>query len=145
MTVITIDRLSTAQDIVTKLMEQGQLLFTDIADTAKDRARLAKEVEQRDGVIERLTTELQDTRARCRGFEERCNKLIDDATRMDSMLADAHARLDAIMRTARPDLEPPKRPDGNDPAGAAGVAALKRLAATSRPRQNNNSSGGPTS
>jgi chromosome segregation ATPase len=145
MTVITIDRLSTAQDIVTKLMEQGQLLFTDIADTAKDRARLAKEVEQRDGVIERLTTELQDTRARMRAFEERNNKLIDDATRTDSMLADAHARLDAIMRTARPDLEPPKRTDGNDPAGAAGVAALKRLAATSRPRQNNNSGGGPTS
>jgi len=139
MTIITTERLNSAQGLVTKLMEQGQLLYEDIAETAKDRARLSKELEERDGVINRLTQELQETRARMRAFEDGNNKLLEDATRMDSLLADAHARLDAISKTARHGT-PAAKGDGHDAAGKAGVAALQRLTAS---RASNH--GGPTS
>ena len=128
---ITVERLVAAQSLVDKLCEQGQALYADIAETAQDRARLLQEVEQNEHAIDKLTGELQQLREQVRQLEHHNRRLEDDATILDSKLADANTRLESIFLTAKADAAPPTprtNGDHTEAAGKAGLAALKNLA-----------------
>jgi chromosome segregation ATPase len=128
MGVITVERLATAQAFVTKLVEQTKLLFDDIEETARDRERLAAELEHSNSLVGRMTVEARELNDRIKQSEHANNRLIDELNQLDSKLADATARLESISQTARLD-GPPNRSDEPTPAATAGLAALKQLSA----------------
>jgi chromosome segregation ATPase len=127
MSVITVERLTTAQTFVTKLVEQSKLLFDDIAETAQDRARMAGELEQSNDTIDRMRVEARELRDQVTQYEQVNNRLLEELNQLESKLADATARLESICHTARLD-GPSNRSDEPTPAAVAGLNALKGLA-----------------
>ena len=99
---ITTDTLPVVQITVDKLIEQGQKLFADIAETAHDRARLLKEAETREHVIEKLNEDLAQAQARNRDLELRNSRLVDDVMKFESSYNEASALLDSIRATVNP-------------------------------------------
>jgi chromosome segregation ATPase len=128
MPVITMERLTTAQNLVDKLVEQGRLLFGDISETAQDRARLEAELEKTNGLVDRLTVEARELQDRVKQYEHANNRLVEELNTLESRFVDASARLESISHTARLD-GPSLRSDEPTPAAVAGLTALRKLSA----------------
>jgi chromosome segregation ATPase len=111
--IITTEKLNAAKAGVDKLIEQGQVLFGDITETTQDRERLLQEIELNKQTISHLSEEILELEAR---------------------LGDALARLESISTTAQLDAYASVPRNGR--AGALGVAALEKLAATRTNGQN---------
>jgi chromosome segregation ATPase len=126
MTVITVERLASAQTVLTKVVEQGRLLYDDIEETARDREQLAAELEKSRSSNDRLMIEARELQDRVKQSEHANNRLIEELNTLDSRLADATARLESISQTARLD-GPSNRSDEPTPAAVAGLTALRKL------------------
>jgi hypothetical protein len=96
---ITTERLASTQQLVDKLVEQGQKLCADIAETAEDRARLLHEAEEREQAIARLNEELEQANARSRDLELRNSRLVDDLMKFETQFNEATALLDSVRAT----------------------------------------------
>ena len=96
---ITTERLASTQQLVDKLVEQGQRLCADIAETAEDRARLLQEAEEREAAINRLNEELEQSNARNRDLELRNSRLVDDLMKFETQYNEATALLDSVRAT----------------------------------------------
>lgn len=112
---ITTERLASTQQLVDKLVEQGQRLCADIAETAEDRARLLQEAEEREQAIARLNEELEQANARSRDLELRNSRLVDDLMKFETQYNEASALLDNIRATVNPNRT------------GANVATLRKL------------------
>jgi predicted nuclease with TOPRIM domain len=93
---ITTERLASVQQLVDKLVEQGQRLCADIAETAEDRARLLQEAEEREAAINKLNEELEAANARNRDLEMRNSRLVDDLMKFETQYNEASALLDCV-------------------------------------------------
>jgi len=96
---ITTERLASTQQLVDKLVEQGQRLCADIAETAEDRARLLQEAEEREQAIAKLNDELEQANARNRDLELRNSRLVDDLMKFETQFNEATALLDSVRAT----------------------------------------------
>ena len=96
---ITTERLASTQQLVDKLVEQGQRLCADIAETAEDRARLLQEAEEREQAIAKLNDELEQANARSRDLELRNSRLVDDLMKFETQFNEATALLDSVRAT----------------------------------------------
>jgi len=96
---ITTERLASTQQLVDKLVEQGQRLCADIAETAEDRARLLQEAEEREQAIAKLNDELEQAHARNRDLELRNARLVDDLMKFETNYNEASALLDSVRAT----------------------------------------------
>jgi chromosome segregation ATPase len=101
-------------------------LFDDIAETAKDRERMAVELEHSNDTIDRMKVEARELRDQVAQHEETNSRLLEELNSLESKLADATARLQSISHTARLD-GPSNRSDEPTPAAVAGLNALKGL------------------
>src|SRR5580765_8267958 len=104
--IITVEKLAATQAVITKLVEQGQALFTDIGETAHDRARLLNVVMENgqtiaanEGMINGLNSEIADLQRRNRDLEQRNSRLVDDLNASESKLNEATALLDNVRAT----------------------------------------------
>jgi len=97
---ITEDKLNSVKATMDRLIEHGTGLYDDIAETAKDRERLLVEAEERERTIEKLNNESDQAAAQINDLEMRNTRLAHDVVRLESELADATSRLDAIREHA---------------------------------------------
>jgi len=81
---ITLEKLDAVKGVVDKLMTQGQMLYDDITETAKDRARLLSEVTEHEQTIDKLNGEIADLQARNRDLELRNSRLVDDLMKCET-------------------------------------------------------------
>ncbi len=96
---ITVEKLDAVKGVVDKLMTQGQILYDDIAETAKDRVRLLGEITEHEQTIDKLNGEIADLQARNRDLEVRKSRLVDDTIRLENLLNEATATLDSVRAT----------------------------------------------
>jgi len=96
---ITLEKLDAVKGVVDKLMTQGQMLYDDITETAKDRARLLSEVTEHEQTIDKLNGEIADLQARNRDLELRNSRLVDDLMKFETQYNEASALLDSVRAT----------------------------------------------
>jgi len=71
MTLITTDTFGYVKANIDKLVQQADVVISDIEETVNDRARLMREAEEREAVIDRLNAENDTLRARVEDLEKR--------------------------------------------------------------------------
>jgi len=71
MTLITTDTFGYVKANIDKLVQQADVVISDIEETVNDRARLMREAEEREAVIDRLNAENDALRARVEDLEKR--------------------------------------------------------------------------
>jgi len=106
MTTITTDTFAFVKANIDKLVQQAGVVIADVEDTVNDRARLMREAEEREAVIDRLNTENAELLAQIKTLEERNERLAADVEAMENRLSTATSTLAEIRRAAGWRVEP---------------------------------------
>ena len=141
MPMITAEKIDHAKLIIDSLVKQGSQLFSDVAETAQELARLSTVTAEQNAAISVHIAEARDLNSTIFDLRSRIAEMAEANARLEAQLADANERLTMISQTAQrepPAEEPaaaPARTNGNgaEIASAAGLVAMEKLAATRGP------------